>query len=70
MAAWFDVVKEGDRWVVRSQSAEYGRFDSQMDAFGLAVLEARKVKQSGRTAQVRVLREDGRQGGETFLSLL
>jgi hypothetical protein len=69
MPAWFDVVREGSVWVVRSQSAECGRFRTQMEAFGMAVLEARKVKESGHSAQVRVVRNEG-QPGTMFLSML
>lgn len=58
MPAWFYVVPDGRQWVVRSQAEEYGRFPSQMEAFGRAVLEARKVKAQGRSAQVSVLRDE------------
>ena len=53
---WFEVIRDGNVWTVRSRSVDLGRFDTQMEAFGVAVSEARKLKQKGRPAQVRVLR--------------
>jgi hypothetical protein len=52
---WFDVVPDGRFWVVRCRSIEHGRFPSQMAAFNAAVAEARKMKEEGRVAHVRVL---------------
>ncbi len=49
-------IRDGNVWTVRSHSVDLGRFDTQMEAFGVAVSEARKLKQKGRPAQVRVLR--------------
>jgi len=53
---WFEVIRDGHVWTVRSRSVDLGRFDTQMEAFGVAIFEARKLKQKGRPAQVRVLR--------------
>lgn len=69
MQTCFDIVPDGLFWVVRCQSAEYGRYRTQIQAFNAAVAEARKIKQAGRLAHVRVVREGDAPKGD-FLSLL
>ena len=64
-----DVVADGEAWIVRCQSALYGRFRSQQEAFNRAVAEARKIHDNGRMVQVRVLRE-GSGANDRYLSLL
>jgi hypothetical protein len=54
--------------VVRCQSAEYGRYVSQIQAFNAAVAEARKIKEAGRLVNVRVVSEEDSKGD--FISLL
>ncbi len=65
----FDIFPDGTAWVVRCQSAEYGRYISQIQAFNAAVVEARKTKFNGRLAHVRVMREQGSAQAD-FVSLL
>lgn len=69
MPVCFDIMPDDGRWVVRCQSAEYGRYQTQAQAFNAAVIEARKVKQSGRLAHVRVVRNEDAARTD-FLSLL
>ena len=69
MQTYFEVIPDGVHWVVRCQSAEYGRFRTQAQAFNAAVAEARKVKDAGRMAHVRVVREGASRDGD-FLRLL
>ena len=57
MPTWFDIVLDGKAWVVRCENAECGRYLTQAQAFSAAVNEARRLKDAGRPAQVRVLRE-------------
>ena len=65
----FDIVPDGAFWVVRCQSAEYGRYRTQIQAFNAAVAEARKIKEAGRLAHVRVVRERNAPKGD-FLSAI
>ena len=65
----FDIFPDGTAWVVRCQSAEYGRYVSQIQAFNAAVSEARKTKSDGRLAHVRVMR-DGSSPQADYISLL
>jgi hypothetical protein len=65
----FDIFPDGAAWVVRCQSAEYGRYMSQMQAFNAAIGEARRIKGIGRLAHVRVMREQGSAQAD-FVSLL
>jgi hypothetical protein len=65
----FDIFPDGQAWVVRCQSAEYGRYIGQIQAFNAAVVEARKTKYNGRLAHVRVMR-DGSSPLADFVSLL
>ncbi|HWK94904.1 MAG TPA: hypothetical protein VNR39_05740 [Pseudolabrys sp.] len=67
-ATWFEVVREGNAWVVRSQSVEYGRFWTEMEAFHVAVAQARALKSKGRRAQVRVVR-DPQQANRVYLDV-
>jgi hypothetical protein len=69
MQTCFDIVPDGLFWVVRCQAAEYGRYRTQIQAFNAAVAEARKIKEAGRLAHVRVVREADAPKGE-FLHLL
>ena len=69
MQTCFDIIPDGSSWVVRCRSAEYGRYRTQIQAFNAAVAEARKVKEAGRMAHVRVVREGDAPKGD-FLKLL
>jgi hypothetical protein len=69
MQTSFEIIPDGSSWVVRCQSAEYGRFRTQIQAFNAAVAEARKIKETGRMVNVRVVREGAAQPGD-YLSLL
>ncbi len=69
MQTCFDIVADGSCWVVRCHSAEYGRYRTQIAAFNAAVTEARKIKDAGRPAHVRVVREVDAPKGD-FLYLL
>jgi hypothetical protein len=69
MRTCFDIVADGPCWVVRCQAAEYGRYRTQIAAFNAAVAEARKIKEAGRLAHVRVLRDGDAPKGD-FLYLL
>jgi hypothetical protein len=69
MHTCFDIVPDGTSWVVRCQSAEYGRYRTQIQAFNAAVAQARKIKEAGRQANVRVVRESDAPKGD-FLYLL
>ena len=68
MQTCFEISPQGNFWVVRCQSAEYGRYVSQIQAFNAAVAEARKIKEAGRLVNVRVVREEDSKGD--FISLL
>jgi hypothetical protein len=65
----FDIFPEDNFWVVRCQSAEYGRYLTQNQAFNAAVAEARKIKDAGRLVNVRVVREKNTQQA-SFITLL
>jgi hypothetical protein len=64
---WLDIIPDGAAWAVRCQSAQYGRYRTQAEAFNAAVAEARKFHELGRVVNVRVLREES---GDHFVSLL
>jgi hypothetical protein len=68
MQTYLEVIPDGVHWVVRCHSAEYGRFRTQVQALNTAVAEARRIREAGRMARVRVVR-DGAYGGD-FLCLL
>ena len=69
MKTWFDVAQDGHVWVVRCQAVEYGRYLTQISAFNAAVAAARKIKEAGRSAHVRVTRDVAVRNGD-FLRLL
>jgi hypothetical protein len=65
---WFDVMPDRGGWAVRCQHAHFGRYRTQDEALIVAVTEARKVKDTKRLVQVRVLRESSKE--DRYLSLL
>lgn len=65
---WFDVMPDAGGWAVRCEQAHYGRYRTQSEALNVAVAEARKVKDTKRAVQVRVLREAPKEEG--YLGLL
>jgi hypothetical protein len=69
MRIWIDIIPDGAVWLVRCQSAEYGRYRTQVQAFNAAVAEARRIQETGRSAHVRVMRGGEGQAGD-FVSLL
>ena len=54
---WFDIIPDGHSWIVRREAQYFGRYFSQVEAFNVAVAEARRLKGEGRRAQVRILRD-------------
>jgi hypothetical protein len=54
---WFDIIPDGHAWIVRCEAQYVGRYRSQIEAFNVAVAEARKLKSAGQDAQVRILRD-------------
>ena len=55
MSICLDIIADEKAWVVRSKSAEFGRYRSQTQAFNAAVREARRIFENGQSCQVRVL---------------
>jgi hypothetical protein len=52
---WYDIVPQQTGWAIRTGETTKGKYATRDEAFAAAVTQARKMRDKGEFAQVRIL---------------